>query len=318
MTQFMAYTDDALEKFSDPMRTADGQERAHVAYSHTETLWFNTGTLCNIECASCYIESSPSNDRLVYLTLADVLPYLDELDAAGESKIEIGITGGEPFMAPEILAILEAALGRGHRLLLLTNAMQPMLRPRIQKGLLELRDRYGAALTLRVSVDHYGARRHDEERGVGAFDTMCLGLRWLALHEFQVSLAGRTFSDESEAELKAGYSALCKTLGLSIDVDDVRQLVLFPEMEPDANPPEITTSCWGILNKDPSDLMCATQRMVVRRKGAKRSSVLACTLVPYDERFELGHSLSEARQDVSLNHPYCASFCVLGGGSCSA
>lgn len=314
----MAYTDDALEKFSDPLRTADGQERAHVAYRHTETLWFNTGTLCNIECASCYIESSPSNDRLVYLTLADVLPYLDELDAAGETKIEIGITGGEPFMAPEILAILEAALDREHRVLLLTNAMQPMLRPRIQKGLLELKERFGTALTLRVSVDHYGARRHDEERGIGSFDVMCSGLSWLALQGFQVSLAGRTFSDESEAELKAGYAALCKTLGLSIDVNDVRQLVLFPEMEPDANPPEITTSCWGILNKDPSALMCATQRMVVRRKGATRSSVLACTLIPYDERFELGHTLSEARQDVSLNHPYCASFCVLGGGSCSA
>lgn len=314
----MAYTDDAVEKFSDPLHTADGQHRAHVAYRHTETLWFNTGTLCNIECASCYIESSPSNDRLVYLSLADVSPYLDELDAAGETKIEIGITGGEPFMAPEILLILEAALSRGHRVLLLTNAMQPMQRPRIQEGLLNLRDRFGAALTLRVSVDHYGAPRHDEERGIGAFDIMCAGLRWLALHGFQVSLAGRTFSDESEAELKAGYARLCRTLGLAIDVNDARQLVLFPEMEPEASPPEITTACWGILNKDPTTLMCASQRMVVRRKGAKRASVLACTLIPYDDRFELGHTLAEARKSVSLNHPYCASFCVLGGGSCSA
>ena len=314
----MAYTDDALEKFADPARTADGQDRAHVAYQKTETLWFNTGTLCNIECASCYIESSPSNDRLVYLTLADVVPYLDELDAAGETRIEIGITGGEPFMAPEILAILEAALDRGHRVLLLTNAMQPMQRPRILEGLIALRERFGDALTLRVSVDHYGARRHDEERGVGAFDIMCVGLRWLAANGFDVSLAGRTFSDETETELKAGYKALSETLGMSLDVNYVRQLVLFPEMEPDANPPEITTACWGILGKDPSALMCASQRMVVRRKGAKRASVLACTLIPYDERFDLGNTLEESRREVSLNHPYCASFCVLGGGSCSA
>ncbi|MBR9835934.1 MAG: radical SAM protein, partial [Alphaproteobacteria bacterium] len=43
-----------------------------------------------------------------------------------------------------------------------------------------------------------------------------------------------------------------------------------------------------------------------------------CTLLPYDEQFDLGQTLEDARQDVALNHPYCASFCVLGGGSCSA
>jgi len=46
--------------------------------------------------------------------------------------------------------------------------------------------------------------------------------------------------------------------------------------------------------------------------------VLACTLLPYTEEFELGHSLEEAEKDVALNHPHCAKFCVLGGASCSA
>ncbi|MFB3054017.1 MAG: radical SAM protein, partial [Alphaproteobacteria bacterium] len=45
---------------------------------------------------------------------------------------------------------------------------------------------------------------------------------------------------------------------------------------------------------------------------------LACTLIPYDSRFELGVTLAQADQSVSLNHPHCAKFCVLGGGSCSA
>ncbi|HBJ92950.1 MAG TPA: radical SAM protein, partial [Hyphomonadaceae bacterium] len=72
------------EKFSHPEVTAKGETRAQVTYTGTKTLWFNTGTLCNIECVNCYIESSPTNDRLVYLKLSDVTPYLDELDAAGE------------------------------------------------------------------------------------------------------------------------------------------------------------------------------------------------------------------------------------------
>ena len=63
--------------------------------------------------------------------------------------------------------------------------------------------------------------------------------------------------------------------------------------------------------------MCASARMVVRRKDAAKPSVLACTLLPYDRQFELGHTLAEASGPISLNHPYCASFCVLGGGACS-
>ena len=57
--------------------------------------------------------------------------------------------------------------------------------------------------------------------------------------------------------------------------------------------------------------------MVVKRKGAERATIAACTLLPYDREFELGRSLAEACGPVPLNHPHCATFCVLGGGSCS-
>ncbi len=66
-------------KFQDPYVTAAGEKRAHVALKGLETLWFNTGTLCNLTCGHCYIESSPKNDRLVYLTAAEVAEYLDEI-----------------------------------------------------------------------------------------------------------------------------------------------------------------------------------------------------------------------------------------------
>lgn len=314
----MASTTLIARKFSDPDITAKGETRAKVAYGGTRTLWLNTGTLCNIECANCYIESSPVNDRLVYLTLADVVPFLDELDAAGEAPIEIGITGGEPFMAPEIIAILEACLARGHDLLVLTNAMQPMMRPRVKAGLLDLQARFGARMTLRVSLDHYTPLLHDQERGEGSFELTMTGLKWLAANGFRVALAGRTVWGEEEGAARAGFGELIDRTGLDIDPNDPTALVLFPEMQPESDPPEITTACWGILDKDPAGLMCASQRMVVKRKGASRPAVLACTLIPYDRQFELGATLAEARGSVSLNHPYCASFCVLGGGSCSA
>ena len=63
--------------------------------------------------------------------------------------------------------------------------------------------------------------------------------------------------------------------------------------------------------------MCASTRMVVKRRGAGRPAVLACTLLAYDPRFELGGTLAEASRPVPLNHPHCARFCVLGGAACS-
>lgn len=306
------------EAFTDPDITAQGEPRARVAYTGTKTLWFNTGTLCNIECANCYIESSPKNDRLVYLTHADIVPYLDELSAAGEGDCEIGITGGEPFMAPEILDILCESVERGHTLLVLTNAMQPMMRPRIKAGLLALNARFSERITIRVSLDHFDACHHDAERGKGAFAQCETGLKWLSDNDFNLALAGRTLWNEAEDVARKGYAALITRLGLRVDPLDPKRLVLFPEMRAGEDPPEITTACWDILNVSPDTQMCASQRMVVRRKGADRAVVTACTLLPYDKRFELGHSLADARTDVALNHPYCASFCVLGGGSCSA
>ena len=105
--------------------------------------------------------------------------------------------------------------------------------------------------------------------------------------------------------------------GIAVDTADPVVLMLFPEMDATADVPEITTACWGILGKSPDSLMCASARMVVKRKGAARPAVLACTLLAYDPQFELGATLAEASRPVALNHPHCAKFCVLGGAACS-
>ncbi|MEL6781436.1 MAG: radical SAM protein [Pseudomonadota bacterium] len=315
----MADSDLPPLKFANPDTTAKGEARASVHWRGLKTLWLNTGTLCNIECVNCYIESSPKNDRLVYLSLADVTPYLDEIDDMGQGAIEIGVTGGEPFLAPEILDILSACLSRGHHLLVLTNAMRPMMRPRIQDGLKALNAAYGERLKLRVSLDHHTQALHDAERGAGSFTAALEGLDWLGSAGIKTALAGRMALTDSEADSRAGYLKIASDADLAINPDDPGDLVLFPEMIPGDDPPEITTACWDILSKDPADIMCASQRMVVRRKGEGRATVAACTLLPYDSRFDLGPTLKGATDaPVSLNHPWCASFCVLGGGSCSA
>ena len=305
-------------KFDDPATTAKGEARAHVALTRPKTLWFNTGTLCNITCANCYIESSPTNDRLEYITSDEVADYLDQVVERGWPVDEIAFTGGEPFMNPQMGRMARLALDRGFRVLILTNAMRPMMRPRVQAEIAALQADFPGRTVMRISLDHWNPDNHDAERGTGAFARTIEGMDWLRDTGVPMAVAGRTLWDETEAQSRAGYAALYAARGYAIDAQDPGATVLFPEMDETVDVPEITTGCWDILNKHPDSVMCASSRMVVKRKGAARPAVLACTLLPYDERFEMGASLAEAEADVSLNHPHCAKFCVLGGASCSA
>src|SRR5215469_11400494 len=114
MTDALASAPPRLDpaKFRDPFVTAKGETRAQVALKSLDTLWFNTGTLCNLTCENCYIGSSPRNDRLANLTTSEVMEYLDEIERERLGTELIGFTGGEPFMNSSLPAMLEEGLSR--------------------------------------------------------------------------------------------------------------------------------------------------------------------------------------------------------------
>ena len=300
-------------KFADPALTADGERRASVGLRSLDTLWFNTGTLCNLACKTCYIESSPTNDALVYLTLNEVQSYLEEIARDGLPTREIAFTGGEPFMNREMVPIIELCLERGFEVLVLTNATRPMRRFEEQLSALPQRER----MVMRVSLDHFTRVVHEAERGADTWDKALDGIDWLSAKGFRLAIAGRQLPGENEGEARMGYAALFNAQGWRIDADDPGQLILFPEMDAKADTPEITAACWEITGVDPASIMCASSRMVIKRKGARRPVVAACTLLPYDDEFVLGETLDEASRSVALNHPHCSRFCVLGGANCS-
>ena len=306
-----------LGKFQDSFTTAKGEPRASVTLSNPQTLWFNTGTLCNIECANCYILSSPTNDALVYITADEVSDYLNQLVSRNWDVSEIAFTGGEPYMNPEMNEMTRRALERGYEVLILTNAMRPMMRKSVREGLSALISEYGDKITFRVSVDHWSETLHDEERGKGAFERTMTGMKWLRDQGAKLAIAGRSMWDETQDQARAGYATLFDQHNFEIDPQNPATTVIFPEMDETVEVPEITTACWGILDKSPDAMMCASSRMVIKRRGADKPAVLACTLLPYSPEFELGETLEHAEKDVQLNHPHCAKFCVLGGASCS-
>ena len=146
---------------------------------------------------------------------------------------------------------------------------------------------------------------------------MLNGLIWLSQNKINFDVAGRTPWREADTAIREGYAKLFAKYNILLDPKDPSRLVLFPEMDANQDVPEITDQCWSVLNIDPGGMMCATSRMIVKRKNAEKPAVIACTLLPYDEQFDLGTTLDGASNDVSLNHPHCARFCVLGGGACS-
>lgn len=299
-------------KFKDPTTTVDGSKRAFIEAKKIKTLWFNTGTLCNIECKDCYIESSPKNNRLVYLTFNEFKLFIDETIDKNLGTNEIGFTGGEPFMNKDILKMIEYSLSKNFKVLVLSNAMKPMLN--IKEDLLKLNHQN---LVIRVSIDHYQKEKHEEVRGKNTFDVMIKGLLWLNSNNFNYALATRLLWGEEEDQLRDNFNQFIDKYNLKLDAKSKQQLVTFVEMDKKVDTPEITTACWNILGKNPDDIMCSKSRMVVKKKGMLKPSVIACTLLPYEDEFDLGQSLTNSLQKIYLNHKHCSKFCVLGGSSCS-
>ena len=299
-------------KFKDPITTADGSTRAFIEAKKIKTLWFNTGTLCNIECKNCYIESSPKNDRLVYITFEEVKLFIDEAIDKNLGTKEIGFTGGEPFMNKDVLKMIEYSLSKNFKVLVLSNAMKPMLNRK--EDLLKINHQ---DLTIRVSIDHYQKEKHEEIRGKNTFNVMMEGLKWLNQNNFNYALATRLLWGEQEDQLRDNFNLFIDKYNLKLDAKSKEQLVTFAEMDEKVDTPEITTACWKLLGKNPDDIMCSSSRMVVKKKTSPKPSVIACTLLPYDDEFDLGQNLTDSLKKIYLNHKHCSKFCVLGESSCS-
>ena len=301
------------KKFTNLKINSNGSPRAKVILKDLTTLWFNTGTLCNISCKGCYIESSPKNNELQYLNLSDIKKYINEIITLKLKTELIGFTGGEPFLNPNIINILNFVLENNFKVLLLTNAMRPMQNK--SKLLKNISNKHN--LKIRVSIDHYQKEKHEAIRGNHSWEPLINGLLWLKKNHFSISVASRYSTSYDEPYIRKKYDGLFKKLNLNLDAFNKESLILFPDMNENNNVPEISEQCWSILKKSPSSVMCSNSRMVVKRKNSSSPVILSCTLVTKDKDFELGSDIKNSSKTTYLKHPYCSQFCVLGNSSCS-
>ncbi len=153
-------------------------------------LWVYTNFDCNLACDYCCAQSSPKAEarRFPVETAREAFA-----EFRGMGGREVFLTGGEPFMHPELGGLVEAAEGLERTIL--TNAMI-LGRGRRRQTLEEL-DR---SVALQVSMDSATPTIHDRQRGAGTWARAMEGIELAASLDFRVRIAA-TLYDEAPAEV---------------------------------------------------------------------------------------------------------------------
>jgi uncharacterized Fe-S cluster-containing radical SAM superfamily protein len=147
-------------------------------------LWLYTNFDCNLACDYCCAKSSPQADRRA-LGVDVVRRLAGEAVEAGVS--ELILTGGEPFLLPELVA----ACTDVRPTTLLTNGML------LRGGRLErLRRMDRARLTLQISLDSATPDLHDLHRGRGSWARAVAGIRTAREEDFRVKVAATLAADD--------------------------------------------------------------------------------------------------------------------------
>ncbi len=280
-----------------------------VPLAHLDELWFQvTGTVCNLECRHCFISCSPHNHSFGFLDIDTVRRFLDESIPLGVK--EYYFTGGEPFLHPQLVEILELTLGYGPATVLTNGTVLK------DAGLERLRAADQASpysLEFRVSLDGFTSQENDPVRGEGTFDRILRGVRQLLSHGFlPILTVTRTRDDDDDRRLFDGFVKLLKTIGydrprikilptLRLGAEVQRQRGYYPE---ERVTPDI------IASFDLNLLICNHSRTVTDR------GVYVCPILLDAADARLGTTLTEASRPYALRHHACYT-CYQYGTICA-
>ena len=149
-------------------------------------LWLYTNFDCNLACTYCCVRSSPRRPRRE-LGLEKIRRIAQEATLLGVE--EIFLTGGEPFLLPDVAEII-AVCSRAAETTVLTNGM-------LLKGskLQALRALSPERVTFQVSVDSPDPELHDRNRGAGSWQRAIEGIARVRELGFRVRYAATVEND---------------------------------------------------------------------------------------------------------------------------
>ncbi len=294
---------------------ADGAARTGPApippaqpFHHLDTLWLQVaGTLCNLACTHCFVTCGPHEDRHAMMTLADVRARFDEARALGVN--EVYLTGGEPFLNPELEAIVEHLLPHVP-VTILTNGTL-FTRARIA-WLVQCTARERHSLELRVSLDGLDAAAHDAFRGPGAWLRTLDGLRALVAAGL---LPIVTVTQPEHMEARA-FAARCTAVLRAEGIVQPR-LKLLPmfrlgreAVRRGGEPAPASLADLPPGSFDAHRLQCGSCRAVTSR------GVYVCPLLVDEPGGRMADTLAASLRPYPLAHSACAT-CWATGMSCA-
>jgi len=289
-------------------RTAAGESAPRVELRSLDTLWFQVGgTVCNLACTHCFISCSPTNHTHEMLRLAEVERYLDEAVRLGVR--EYYFTGGEPFLNPDMEAILAATLMVGPAGVL-TNGL--LLDPARCARLAALAEASDYSLDLRVSLDGYDAATNDPIRGAGTFERILAGVRNLVAAGLNPVITVTAVCRDAGTDAgKERFFALLRDLG--IEKPRLKVLPVF-QIGAEAERGGAYASWQRLRDGEvPSGgwdhLQCSACRMVTDQ------GVWVCPILVNEPSGKMGETLADSLGGFPLEHSACWT-CHVYGVSC--
>ena len=161
-------------------------------------VWLYTNLDCNLQCRYCCVRSSPRAPRRP-LGLERIRRIAGE--AAQLGVREIFLTGGEPFMLPDIGKIITACADAAATTVL-TNGMLFSGR-----RLTTLRSLCRDRVVFQISLDSPTPERHDRNRGTRTWGRALKGIETARAEGFRVRLAATVSSDAEAEEFRAFLDA---------------------------------------------------------------------------------------------------------------
>jgi MoaA/NifB/PqqE/SkfB family radical SAM enzyme len=280
-----------------------------VALSALDDLWFQvSGTLCNLTCAHCFISCSPTNHAFGLMDLNQMKRLLEESQSHGVK--EYYFTGGEPFIHPHILEILEATLEIGPATVL-TNATV-MKRKHVER-LAGAESRSPYSLELRVSIDGYSPDMNDPIRGKGTFRRALDGVRLLLEHGFlPIITVAETWEDGRTDEVFRRFVEVLKSEGYSRP-----RIKIIPTLRLGAEEKRSRSySDWERVTVEMMEGFDSSQLICTRSRIATDKGVYVCPILIDSPEARLGSTLAESTGPYPLKHSACYT-CYVGGAICS-
>lgn len=283
-------------------------ETPRVELRSLDTLWFQVaGTVCNLACSHCFISCSPTNHTHEHMSLELVEGYLQEALQVGVK--EYYFTGGEPFLNPDMEAILEATLRQGPATVL-TNGL--LLDDERCVRLAKMARASVYSLDLRISLDGYDAASNDAIRGEGTFERALQGMvRLVRAGLNPVVTTTEVYEENSTAPGRNRFLEMLRERG--VERPRLKILPVF-QLGAEAERSQAYESWQVLTTADAPDdgwdhLQCSSCRMVTDQ------GVWVCPILVNEPEGRMGERLADTLDGFPLGHPACWT-CHVHGVSC--